>query len=231
MYNDLKVLAVIPARGGSKGVPGKNLRKINRKTLIERAVEVARQSQYIDRFILSSDDDAIIENAIKAGCEVPFKRPEYLALDESSTSDVLLHVLENIPGYDLIVCIQPTSPLTAGEDIDKCIETCVSSKGRACVSACVPGKSPYWMFKSEKGFLRPLMGNQYLKKRRQDLPEVFVPNGSVFAAYVQWFKENKSFYSDDTVLYIMPAERSFDLDTEFDFMVLETYQMQQSNKI
>lgn len=223
MYKNLKILAVIPARGGSKGVPRKNLKKILGKSLVEWTIDTAKNSKYIDRYILSSEDDEIIETAEKAGCEIPFKRPLSLAEDDSTTNDVILHALENVDGYDLVVCMQVTSPLVKSEDIDACIETCVETGAKASVSACRPDKSPYWMFGIEKGFMKPVMGPSYFNKRRQALPEVYVPNGAVSVAYSSWFKENKSFYSDYTSAYIMPIERSFDLDTEFDFMVLETF--------
>jgi CMP-N-acetylneuraminic acid synthetase len=229
MFNDLKVLAVIPARGGSKGVPRKNLRKIEGKTLVERTVDIASKSKYIDRLVLSSDNEDIIENAKSAGCEIPFKRPENLSKDNSSTRDVILHTLENVRGYDLVVSLQVTSPLVKTEDVDACIFKCVSTDSKACVSACVSGKSPYWMFKIENNFLVPLMGNEFLHKRRQDLPLAYIPNGAVFVAYTEWFKKNKTFYSDVTTAHIMPEERSFDLDTEFDFLLVETFLKQKSN--
>jgi len=229
VYKDLKVLAIIPARGGSKGVPGKNLRKIEGKTLIERTINIAKQSQYIDRFILSSDDDEIIETAKKAGCEVPFKRPQNLAQDNSSTNDVIIHALENIKGYDLVVCLQVTSPLVISKDIDLSIDKCVKEKAKSCVSSCKPSKNPFWMFELENGFFKPLMGKEFFLKRRQELPDVYIPNGAVAVAFIDWFKENKSFYSEFTTSYIMPAERSFDLDTEFDFFFVETYLQKKSN--
>ncbi|MGE4518733.1 MAG: hypothetical protein AB7E04_04425 [Desulfobacteraceae bacterium] len=229
MYKNLSVLAVIPARGGSKGVLNKNLRKIGGKTLVERTVDVASRSKYIDRYILSSDSDEIIGNAIKAGCDVPFKRPDHLAQDNSSTNDVLIHAMENVENYDLLVCLQVTSPLVNSDDVDSCISRCALEGVKACISSCMPSKNPYWMFKLKNGFFDPLMGREFFNKRRQDLPDVYIPNGAVAVAYADWFKENKSFYSEYTASYVMPAERSFDLDTEFDFLLVETYLQKRSN--
>jgi len=223
MYKGKKILALIPARGGSKSVPGKNLRPVGGKPLLAWTIETAKKSKFIDRLILSSDDDQIMHSAKYYGCEVPFVRPSELAGDSSPTNDVILHAIDNIKGYDLVVALQVTSPLVTEEDIDQCIKKCIDEKAKACVSACEPDKSPYWMFCMEDERLVPVLGEGYLNKRRQELPSVYVPNGAVFVADVKWFKINKSFYSDLTVGYIMPRERSIDLDTEFDFKLLETY--------
>jgi CMP-N-acetylneuraminic acid synthetase len=229
LYNDLKILAVIPARGGSKGVPRKNLKKISGKSLLQWAIERSNKSKFIDRLIISSEDIEIIEESKKFGCEVPFKRPDYLARDESSTNDVILHALENINGYDIVLCLQVTSPLVETEDIDLAIKACVDSDSKACISASIPEKSPYWMFKLNNKMVDPIFGESYFNKRRQDLPEVFIPNGAVYVAYSDWFKNNKSFYSKETTVHIMSREKSFDLDTELDFLLVETYLKQKSN--
>jgi CMP-N-acetylneuraminic acid synthetase len=223
LYNDLKILAVIPARGGSKGVPRKNLKKISGKSLIQWAIERAKKSKFIDRLIISSEDSEIIEEAKRFGCDVPFKRPDFLAKDDSSTNDVILHAIENIKGYDIVVSLQVTSPLVDPGDIDSAIKICVDSDSKACISATVPEKSPYWMFQLNNNMLDPILGEQYFNKRRQDLPQVFIPNGAVYVAFSDWFKYNKSFYSKETTVYVMSREKSFDLDTEFDFRVLEAY--------
>lgn len=224
MYKDNKIICVIPARGGSKSVPGKNLRKVAGKPLLGWAIETAKKSKYIDRLILSSEDENIIETAKKYNCEVPFVRPQELAGDTSTTNEVILHALRELSGFDLVVVLQVTSPLVTSDDIDGCIEKCIDEENIfACVSACEPDKSPYWMFEMEDNVLTPVMGEDFLNKRRQDLPNVYIPNGAVFVAYSIWFLKRKSFYSKNTSGYIMPRERSIDLDTEFDFKLLETY--------
>ncbi|WP_042170034.1 cytidylyltransferase domain-containing protein [Paenibacillus gorillae] len=220
MINDKRVLAIIPARGGSKGVPGKNIRMLNGKPLIAWTIEEANKSKYIDRAIVSSDDDAIIKTALEYGGDVPFKRPEYLAQDGTSGLLPVVHAIEELPGYDYVVLLQPTSPLRDNKDIDACIELCVKSNAFA-VSITEPDKSPYWMFqRGTEEQLVPLI-KEANATRRQDLPKVFVLNGAVYVASVEQFIETKTFLTEHTVGYVMPKERSIDIDTVMDFQLCE----------
>ena len=223
MFGDKRILGIIPARGGSKGVPGKNLRIVQGKPLVGRAVETALGSRYIDKLILSSEDAEIIDTAKKFGCNVPFIRPKELAADESVTNDVILHAMKSMTEkYDIIVCLQVTSPLVTSDDIDGTIRMCAENDIPSCVSVCEVDKSPFWMFTMPEGIiLKPLMGDAYLTKRRQDLPKTFIPNGAVFVAQWDWFLETKTFYSSKTAGYVMPRSRSLDIDTENDFKLLE----------
>ncbi len=222
MFLGKKILAVIPARGGSKGVPGKNIKMAGGKPLIAWIIEAARASAYVDRLILSSDDNEIISIAEKYNCEVPFVRPPKLAQDNSSVSDVIVHALNKMPGFDYIMLLQPTSPLTETRDIDGCIEFCINGEAPSAVSVAEPDKSPYWMFTidGEKKIV-PLLGEKYLNKRRQDLPKIYMPTGAVYIAEVGWFLKNRSFYSDSTKGYTIPVERSLDIDSELDFNQFE----------
>src|SRR5271157_3678171 len=135
MIQNQSVLALIPARGGSKGVPRKNLREIAGKPLIAWAIEAGRQSRYIDRLILSSEDPEIMAQARSWGCEVPFVRPAELARDDTPGMEPVLHALTALPEeYDYVVVLQPTSPLRLAEDIDGCLETCLRQEAPACVT-------------------------------------------------------------------------------------------------
>lgn len=140
------VLAVIPARGGSKTLPRKNLRMASGKPLLAWTIEEAKKSRYIDRLILSSEDEEIIGVAKSLSCEVPFVRPAELAKDDVSALDTVLHAIKKLPGYDYAVLLQPSIPLRSVEDIDGCLEHCLRHDANACVSVVVPDKSPYWMF-------------------------------------------------------------------------------------
>ncbi|MCJ7603673.1 MAG: acylneuraminate cytidylyltransferase family protein [Desulfobulbaceae bacterium] len=224
MINNKKVLAIIPARGGSKGIPRKNLQQVNGKPLIAWTIEEAKKSRFIDRLILSSENKEIIETAIKWGCEVPFIRPDELATDEASTVDVILHTMNILAvEYDYIVLLQPTSPLRRALDIDRCIDLCLSQKAPACVSVTEADKSPYWMFQlGENKTLQPILDSTGLKSRRQDLPKIFVLNGAVYVAEWSWFLENKTFLTKDTLACIMDKERSLDIDTEIDFRIFKS---------
>ena len=228
MYKNKSILGVIAARGGSKGVPGKNIRPAAGKPLIAWVLEAASASSFLDRLILSSDDPAIIETAERYGCEVPFIRPSELAGDTSSVNDVILHAMDQLPGYDYIMLIQLTSPLTVTEDLDGCIQKIVAGRGKSLITVTEPDKSPYWMFREEKADqLSPFMGWGYFHCRRQDLPKVLIPTGAVFIAEADWFRENKSFYSPETMGFEIPKERSLDIDTEMDLRLFEVMKNEQ----
>ncbi|SDT85631.1 acylneuraminate cytidylyltransferase family protein [Desulfobacula phenolica] len=222
MFKNKKVLAIIPARGGSKGVPRKNIKLAGGKPLIAWIIEAAKKSAYIDRLVLSSDDAEIISVAREYGCEVPFVRPADFARDNSTASDVILNALDEIPGYDYVMLLQPTSPLTLTKDIDGCIEFCINTNAKSTVSVTKPGKSPYWMFNMVEGNkLKPVLGEKYLNRQRQELPDVYMPTGAVYISETQWFLKKKSFYSDSTYGYIIPRDRSLDIDSKLDFKLFE----------
>jgi N-acylneuraminate cytidylyltransferase len=212
-------LALIPARGGSKGLPRKNVLEAGGKPLLAWSIDAARQSRYLDRLVLSSDDAEIIETARRWGCEVPFTRPAELAQDATPGMDVVLHAMRNLPRHDYLVLLQPTSPLRTASDIDGCIETCLRQSAPACVSVTLAPKSPYWMFHLDAGQnLQPVLGNwDRLNQPRQSLPPVYVLNGAVYVAQWDWLLENKSFLAPESVAYVMPEERSLDIDTRADF--------------
>jgi CMP-N,N'-diacetyllegionaminic acid synthase len=213
-----KVLALIPARGGSKGVPRKNILPIFGKPLIQWTIDSARASRYVDRLILSSDDDEIMAVAAAGGCDTPFKRDASLAGDTASSIDVLVDALERVPGYDIVVLLQPTSPLRSASDIDGAIERLESSSAQACVTVRAAEDHPYWTFYAdEQGrlakFIKPPAG---MPTRRQDLPEAWCLNGAVYVVRTEWVIKSHSILAADTVFYPMPAERSLDIDTPAD---------------
>lgn len=222
MFNGLSVLGVIPARGGSKGVRRKNLRTVAGKPLIAWTIEEAKKSKYIDRLILSSEDEEIINVAKSWGCEVPFVRPQELAQDETPGIEPVLHALRLLPAYDYIVLLQPTSPLRSVEDIDGCIKQCLEYRANACVSVTEPDKNPYWMYTLDAdGKMVPLIDLKDFPVRRQDLPKVYALNGAVYVARCDWLLETRSFLTRETIAYPMPTERSIDVDTEFDLILAE----------
>lgn len=219
MINGKTVLAIIPARGGSKGVYKKNIRELAGKPLIAWSIEEAKKSQYIDRLILSSEDEQIIEVAKEWGCEVPFVRPMDLARDDTPGIEPVIHAVKTLPeDYDYIVLLQPTSPFRSVEDIDGCIEQCTCKNMPACVSVCEAEQSPYWMYQlDEKKVMKPLINTGAVIFRRQDLPPVYMLNGSVYVAQKDFVIENRTFLTAETMAYPMPSERSMDIDNETDF--------------
>src|SRR4051794_11613043 len=223
MIRSARVLALIPARGGSKGVPRKNVRRIGGKPMIAWTIEAARASCYIDRLVLSSDDQAIIDVAVKCGCEAPFVRPAELASDEADSMAVIRHALHALrEPFDYVVLLQPTSPMRRTEDIDGAIEHCVERGAPSCVSVCAAEKSPFWMLRLDaQGIVHPLFPAEQIPHRRQDAPAVFALNGAVYVARTQHLKGGGSFLASGAVGYPMPRERSLDIDTELDVAVVD----------
>ncbi len=221
MINGKKVLAVIPARGGSKGLTSKNLRELSGKPLLAWTIEAAQQSQYIDRLILSSEDAAIIAAAKAYGCDVPFVRPDELAQDETPGIDPILHALEQVPGYDVVVLLQVTSPLRRVEDIDGCIGTWAEQQVNAVVSVTQASENPYWTFTVDNDQrMAPLFPKENYQ-RRQELPAVCSLNGAVYVADIAWLQQSQSFLHEQTRAYPMPQRYSLDIDTELDLMLAE----------
>lgn len=223
MIKGKSVLAVIPARGGSKRVSRKNIRALAGKPLIAWTIEEAKKSKYIDRLILSSEDKEIISVAEKWGCEVPFVRPRELAQDDTPGIEPVLHAIKILPGYDYIALLQPTSPLRSSYDIEQCIEMCVNQQAISCVSVTEVDKSPYWMYYiNSKSILFPFLINiANQNKCRQKMPKVYVLNGAVYVAKTKWLIKKKTFIYDRTLAFIMPKERSIDIDNELDFSFTE----------
>jgi len=212
VIGDSSVLALIAARGGSKRVPRKNIREIGGRPLIAWSIESARASKYLDRLVLSTDDQEIARLAGECGCEVPFLRPAELATDDTPGVEPVLHALEQLPGYDYVVLLQPTSPLRSTSDIDEAIETCVNAGAPSCVSVTPAQESPYLMYSLEGRCLRPAVTMAVEHFRRQ----FYLLNGAVYVARTDWLRQEHNFISSQTVAYVMPRERSLDIDTEAD---------------
>lgn len=225
MYKGKHILGIIPARGGSKGFKRKNVYEIGGKPLIAWTIEAAKNSKYLDRIILSSEDKEIISVAKKWGCEVPFVRPKELSKDDTPGIAPVIHAINTISGqYDYVVLLQPTSPLRLAQDIDACIKLCITGKYRSCLSVSEPEKSPFWMFsRSKRGTLNPIIKANNVSTRRQDLPKVYLINGAVYVADCKYLLKSRSFLTKNTFGYEMPSDRSVDIDTKFDVLKAETY--------
>lgn len=213
-----KVLAIIPARGGSKGLPRKNVLPVSGKPLIAWTIEAAKRASCISRLVLSSDDQEIIETAKGYGCEVPFVRPAALATDTASTMDVVLHALSEVQGCEFVMLLQPTSPLRSAQDIDAAFQLMTDRGADTCVSVCPVDESPYWMYRcGDSKRLEPVLPANEFATRRQDLPPIFILNGAIYISRISSLMANKRFIGPDTVGYVMSRERSIDIDTAEDF--------------
>jgi len=230
MINNKKVLAIIPARSGSKRLPRKNILNLAGKPLIAWTIESAIRSKYIDSVLVSTDSPEIAEISKKFGAQVPFIRPEYLSNDTADTISVIKHAIDNIPDqYDIIVLLQATSPLRNTDDIDGAIEQS-DSDFKAVVSVCPAEHPPLWSNilpddLSMAGFIRPEIKN----KRSQDLPTYYRLNGAVYVAELSYFMQQNGFMGPQTKAYIMDQKHSVDIDTEIDFRFCETL-INQKNK-
>jgi CMP-N,N'-diacetyllegionaminic acid synthase len=222
MYKNKSIIGVIPARGGSKGIPKKNIKPLAGKPLISWTIEEAKKSKYLDRLILTSDNEEIIKVAKKYGCDVPFVRPSALAGDNTSGIDPIIHALGEINDtFDYVLVLQPTSPLRNVIDIDTCIEKIIDNNDNSLVSIYETDKSPYWMFILNEGNQLKKLIDEQIPSRRQDTPDSYSLNGAIYLADTRWFLDRKSFLNQETKGYIMPKERSFDIDTELDFQICE----------
>ncbi|EAR23504.1 acylneuraminate cytidylyltransferase family protein [Nitrococcus mobilis] len=219
--NDVpRILGIIPARGGSKGVPRKNVRCVAGKPLIGYTIEAAQGASRLSRVVVSTEDAEISAVARACGVEV-LPRPVDLAADDTPGIAPVLHAMEQMSEYDYVVLLQPTSPLRTALDIDAAIETCMSAQAPACVSVSEAAQSPYWMFRIEAGGkMQPLLSasaDEY--SRRQNVPPAYALNGAVYVAVTDWLRERQTFLTSETVAYTMPQERSLDIDSEWDFLI------------
>jgi|GEM_PF-361179 len=221
MIQSQKVLAVIPARGGSKGLPGKNIIDLAGKPLIAHTIKAAKQSRYIDRCIVTTDDDAIADAAREHGAEVPFKRPAYLAEDVTHTPPVIEHAVQFLESvgdrYDIIVTLQPTSPLRKPEHIDEALEKLVGSSAESVVSVKPSEYPPYWMVTLGEGGACSFVQDSvdYFKKERQELTPTYQINGAVYATRREALRRGLIITHPFDAME-MDAVSSMDIDTQED---------------
>lgn len=226
MIIDKKILAIIPARGGSKGIVGKNIKELNGKPLIAYTIEEAKKSEYINRIVVSTDNEEIANISKKYGAEVPFLRPLELAQDDTPTIECVIHMLnvlkENedyIPDY--VCLLQCTSPLRTFNDIDGTIEKLLSTGLDSAASVCEAEVNPYWtnIFNGER--LEYFLKDGKEITRRQDLPNVYRLNGAVYVAKCDVLKNEMTFETEYTTGYVMDKNSSIDIDDIIDFKFAE----------
>lgn len=216
MYKGKEVVGIIPARGGSKGIPRKNIIDLGGYPLIAWTIIRARNSKFIDRLILSSEDDEIIQIAKEFGCEVPFKRPKNLATDEASSVAVTLHALKKL-NYNssdkYFLLLQPTSPFRRTDTIDEMIKFTIDNEFPYVMSVSNIEKSPYHIYlKNENYLLKPLFNEETKTTRRQDLPQAVVSNGVLYMAQSTFFNQVKT-YKPKKIYYFKTSKlESIDID-------------------
>ncbi|MCF6212471.1 MAG: acylneuraminate cytidylyltransferase family protein [Flavobacteriaceae bacterium] len=217
-----RILAIIPARGGSKGIPDKNIIEVAGKPLITWTIEAALKSEFISKTIVSSDSDIILEMSKKYGTET-IKRPANLASDSARSEPVMTHVLKQLKdeNYDYVMLLQPTSPLRTSDDIDAAVKTLVNTDATALISVYKPQHHPLKAFKTDdKGFLKGLVSDEYPFTPRQKLPKTFYPNGAIYIVKTDVFLKTGKLFTAKTLPFEMSAEKSLDIDTKTDFEML-----------
>lgn len=224
--NKMRVLALIPARGGSKGIPGKNIRKLNGIPLIGHTIRAAKKVSRISHIVVSTDSPEIAQVAGKYGADVPFIRPDYLASDQASVIDVVIHAIEYFEKkgiyYSELVLLQPTSPLRDELDINNSLDIYLEKECDSVISVCKAQAHPF-LYKTidSNGRLQDFIPQADKHMRRQDMPVAYQLNGAIYISSVQLLKKQRNFYGRVTFPYEMDIIKSIDIDTELDFKLAE----------
>lgn len=222
------ILTIIPARGGSKGVPRKNIRKLGGKPLIAYTIESAHKSKYVDKIFVSTEDEEIAKIARNLGAEIPFIRPKELASDTAKSVDVIKHAIVELEKimkikYDIIVLLEPPAPFRTGSDIDECVELFLQNKPGSVVSVCEEKKyHPHYLKKINNGFLEPYGKNNFPEGTPRQLltPKIYMINGCVYVIRRDNVMQG-NIYGEKVIPFIMPNEKSINIDTMLDWYAAE----------
>jgi N-acylneuraminate cytidylyltransferase len=223
----MRILALITARGGSKRLPGKNIRSLGGKPLIVWSINIAKDIAEVVDILVSTDDTEIAEIAKNAGALVPWLRPSELATDTASSVDVGLHALEwyerENGKVDGLMLLQPTSPFRSRESVLQGIELFRRHKHRPVIGISVAKSHPMWCFEIENGIMHPFIIGEGLNMRSQDLPSAYIVNGAFYLISPEELRKQRLFYTENVVPLIITApEESLDIDTEWDWKLAET---------
>ena len=238
MYKNKKILALIPARGGSKGLPGKNIKMLSGKPLIAWSIEQALASRYIDKVVVSTESKKIASVAKRYGAEVPFMRPDKLATDEASSTGVILHALGYFRAkreeFDYLALLEPTSPLRGGRDLDNALKELIDRSSRADSLVSVGEirlESPFIAKIINNGYVTPLIKlNKKPVYRRQQLPKAYFPYGVIYASKVKTLEEKLTFYQERTIPYFIERWQNYEIDDIYDFRCIETILKERSGR-
>lgn len=228
--NDKNILAIIPARGGSKGIPNKNIVDIGGNPLVKYTIDAALGSKMLTHCVVSTDSDEIADVAKSCGALVPFKRPKHLSNDKALSLPVMQHAVEFMEAeqghqYDLVIMLQPTTPLRQTKDIDNAINLLLDTGADSVISVVeVEGHHPLRMKRVVDSRLINYIDQGHEDMRpRQELPPVYIRNGAIYATMRDVLMDNDSFTGSDSRAYIMPSERSVNIDTHQDLLLAKSY--------
>ena len=230
MINGKKIIALIPARGGSKGLPGKNIRPLLGKPLIAWTIEQAKSSKYLDTVVVSTDDAEIVSIAEEHGADPSIKRPKELAQDNSPTIDTIVHALDHFEEkgekFNYLVLLEATSPLREVEDIDRCIELLTGNESAEAIVSVAKQEGSHPEFNmiidDENGLIRKLNGStEFNVIRRQALTDVYFLDGTVYMSKVDSIVKRRTFYHEQTMAYVVERWKSLEIDELTDFISAE----------
>lgn len=216
-----KVLCIIPARSGSKGLPRKNVKLLAGKPLIAYTIEAALKSDFIDEILISTDDAEVVKISQSYGINIPNLRPLDLATDTTAMYSVVEYHLSRLEGeFGYLVLLQPTSPLRSEHHIDEAFCLLKEEKASSLVSFCLVDKHPFYMYRMEGRKMKGLYSNKNIV-RRQDLSQIYSVNGAIFIMDIKTLNRNKKFILPSSVAYIMDRKFSVDIDDSLDFALCE----------
>lgn len=225
MYKGKKILAIIPARGGSKGLPGKNIRSLCGKPLIAWSIEQAKASKYIDEVFVSTDSTEIADVAKSFGVEIPYLRPAELATDTSPSSEFVIHTINYFRSqakeFDYILLLEPTSPLRKKDDIDKAIELLQENTISIVSLGEVHTEHPNITKYIDNDKILPFVDISEKITHRQSLSKAYFPYGVVYLVQINYFEKEKRFYSEESTPYFIERWQNYEVDDIFDFLCIE----------
>ena len=220
--NKKKILAVIPARGGSKGIKNKNLSMIGGQTIVDIAIKSTIKSNLITQTILSSDSEEILNIGKKYKDIINHKRPKYLSGDKTLIVDVLLNIIKKYKGFEIIVLLQPTSPFRNPKDIDKCLRKMIQKNYKTAISVSELNFDPRWLFQIDtSGKLIPINSRFPSSTNRQEKKNYYKFSGDIYASDINWLKSKKTFVSNNTMSYLITNKKSIDIDNPIDLDIAE----------
>ena len=224
----MKVLALVPARIGSKRLPKKNIKTLFGKPLIAWTIETAKKSNYIHKIVVSTDDPKIAKIAKKYGAEIPFIRPAEISGDDALSIDVAIHAISNLPKFDWLLLLQPTSPLRSVIDIDNIFKFCKNYNASSAASVYKldiqdneKKINPNLLYNINKDFKLNKFKSIFDKSIKKNLSNIYSLNGAIFLVKIDWLLKHKTFVNKDTIGFVMPKERSQDIDTIEDWKSVE----------
>jgi N-acylneuraminate cytidylyltransferase/CMP-N,N'-diacetyllegionaminic acid synthase len=224
----MNIVAIIPARGSSKRIPYKNIKKLAGKPLIAYTIREALRSKTLDRIIVSTENDKIAKISKKYGAEVPFKRPAYLARDTTHSPPIIKHAIEYLEkkekyNVDIVVILQPTSPFRKAEHIDLAVKKMIETNADSVASICEASYPPYWMKKLKKDKISPFVKSKidYHLLEGQQLPKVYQLNGAIYVVKRDFLMKKNKIIDGDARAIIMDSIHSLDVDTLLDFLLAE----------